>query len=468
MNHELISNEGSHRLLLIFAGWGMDAGVFAGLARPGYDVMVVWDYRSFYIDWTCVETYDEVCLLAWSMGVFAASQTTQAIDYKITKRVAVNGTLWPINDNYGIPEDIFYGTLNGLCERSIAKFNRRMCNIREDFELFSAHAPQRQVDELRDELQAVADRLLLATPSQARWDLAVISRHDRIFPFYNQQRAWTAPPSGARATAIKVLDSGHYVDFQHLVDMLFIDKSTMRSRFARGMATYADNSTVQAEVVARLMSGVLDEVPASKWRQFKGDVIEIGSGTGHLSRRIAELMPEANITLWDIAADAPEGLERCRFVSCDAELRIRSLAAQSVDCIFSASTVQWFNSPERFIEECERVLRPGGQMFLSTFVTGNLRQIAALTGASLPMMSAEQWYAMCEKYFEVRSLKAYERDIDFATPLDALRHLKLTGVNSLGNASGTGTRELLRRFPMMLDGRYHLTYCPIIIILRKR
>ena len=29
------------------------------------------------------------------------------------------------------------------------------------------------------------------------------------------------------------------------------------------------------------------------------------------------------------------------------------------------------------------------------------------------------------------------------------------------------TRQLLRQFPMMLDGRYHLTYCPLILILRK-
>lgn len=98
MNYQLVSDTGSHRLLLIFAGWGMDANVFSHVRRPGYDVMVVWDYRTFHIDWSVCEPYEEICLLAWSMGVFAASQTTQAIDYKITCRIAVNGTLRPIDD----------------------------------------------------------------------------------------------------------------------------------------------------------------------------------------------------------------------------------------------------------------------------------------------------------------------------------------------------------------------------------
>ena len=68
MKHELIHSENSPRLLLIFAGWGMDADVFRDIRRPGYDVMVVWDYRSFFIDWSCTASYTEICLLAWSMG----------------------------------------------------------------------------------------------------------------------------------------------------------------------------------------------------------------------------------------------------------------------------------------------------------------------------------------------------------------------------------------------------------------
>ena len=61
---------------------------------------------------------------------------------------------------------------------------------------------------------------------------------------------------------------------------------------------------------------------------------------------------------------------------------------------------------------------------------------------------------------------AYERDLDFATPLDVLRHLKLTGVNSLGGTADV--HALLRRYPMRLDARYHLTYRPMIMLLAKR
>lgn len=468
MNQRLIYTEGSSRLLLIFAGWGMDDIVFSDIRRPGYDVMVVWDYRSFHIDWSCTERYSEICLFAWSMGVYAASQTVQAIESKITLRIAVNGTMRPVDDRFGIPEEIFYATLDNLSEASLRKFFRRMSATRADAELFDSRRPCRTLEEQRDELQAIADRIILDTPSSMRWDIAVIGREDRIFPRFNQRRAWEQ--TGAM---IQTLEAGHFFNFAELIDRYLIDKGSARSRFSHGFLTYEEHASVQVDAAERLMRLAKSLKLIHAVTGSKNALLEIGSGAGTLSRMIASIGAEARIDLWDLAAGVPDALPAGRryvFRNCDAETELAKVAPETYDHIFSASTIQWFNSPEKFLADCNRALRRDGYVFLTTYTAGNLHEISDVTGNSLPLLSPEKWVELCSRYFEVVATEAYTRDLDFETPLEALRHLKLTGVNSLGRSSRgvVDARDLMRRYPMRLDGRYHLTYKPMIIILHKK
>ncbi len=467
MKHAFVHKEGSSRLLLIFAGWGMDANVFGHLHRPGYDVMVVWDYRSFHIDWKCTASYSEICLLAWSMGVFAATQSVQAIEHKITKRVAVGGTPYPVDDELGIPQAVFNGTLSTLSEATLRKFNRRMCHSPEMLALFNAHAPDRHIDELRDELQAIADRLILAAPSSLRWDLAIGGRNDMIFPHLNQRRAWEG--LGVR---FQTTDDAHFFDFEALANRLFIDKHQLQARFSQGMATYDSHAAVQADVVHRLDLSIRGLGIDRALIDSQNVVLEIGSGSGLLSRRIARYLNRAKLLMWDIAAPMPPDLpvgHGYEFVQCDAETALGHLRAECIDHIFTASTVQWFNSPSQFLDNCLRVLRPGGYLAVTTFTHGNLHEVSDITKHTLPLLTAQEWLDEAAKRFEVAFSSEYERDLDFATALDALRHLKLTGVNSLGRttAGHIDTRALLRQLQPRLDGRYHLTYKPFIMILRK-
>ena len=468
MKYRLTHSEGSSRLLLIFAGWGMDDIVFSHLRRPGYDVMVVWDYRSFHIDWDCVSRYSEICLFAWSMGVYAASQTVQAIDGKITLRIAVNGTTTPVDDRFGIPEAIFYGTLDNLSEVTLNKFFRRMSATRDDNDLFNSRRPNRTIDELRDELQAVADRTILDTPSSMRWDLAVIGSNDRIFPRFNQLRAWQRT-----ATPVSQLEAGHFFNFAKLIDKFLIDKSSAKHHFAGSGATYVRNAVVQVDAVERLVRIIKANKLLPAVINSKNAVLEIGSGAGTLSRQMAAMIRDAEIRLWDLASPIPDALpagRRYSFRNCDAEIELAKVAPASLDHIFSASTIQWFNSPEKFFINCHRALRRDGYLFLTTYTAGNLHEISDITGNVLPLMTPDQWLSLAEKYFEVVAAESYTRDLDFDTPLDALRHLKLTGVNSLGRSSAgiVDAREIMRRYPMRLDGRYHLTYKPFIFILHKK
>lgn len=459
MKYRLTHSEGSSRLLLIFAGWGMDDIVFSHIRRPGYDVMVVWDYTSFYIDWSCVGKYSEICLFAWSMGVYVASQTVQAIEPKITLRIAVNGTVRPVDNRFGVPEDTFYDTIATLSTLSLQKFYDRLTDSPEAFRLFNSRRPNRSVEELRDELLAISDRLILDTPSAMRWDLAVIGRNDKILSTFSQLRAWNDSH-----TPVRIVNAGHFFDFSDIIERHIVDKSALTNFIFFDETEFEHNAVVHVDVVERMMRLVKANKLGPAIMGAKNRIIEIGSGTGTLSRRMAALVSDAVIEMWDFAAPVPSALplgRKYRFRNCDPELEISKLRPSSVEHIFSASAVQWFNSPEKFLIDAARALRPEGYVFLSTFTEGNLHEVSDMTGKTFPLLSPERWIEMAERNFNVVASESYTRDLDFATPFDAVHYLRMTEVMRLAS-------DLAEHLPMRLDGRYHLTYKPFILILQKK
>lgn len=465
MQYKLVSTCGSDRLVLFFAGWAMDAHPFETLRRDGYDVMVVWDYRYFDIDWSCVDSYREICIIAWSMGVYAADMSTHSISSRVSKRIAVNGTTSPVHNMLGIPEAVFSGTRKGLTANSLRKFYRRVCGSREVFAAFSEHLPERDLDELGDELDAIWPAPLLTNSPAGSWDLAFISRDDAIFPAVNQWRAWHD------RVPVVMTDGPHYPDIQKIIDRQIVDKQIIAPRFGRGQATYDSEASVQREIVDRLFKAALALGVGPTAATPGAKILEIGCGTGLLSHRISDIMtPGAYLEMWDVVDVSPlQGTDR-RFRCCDAEIAVRGLVSRSFDLIASASTVQWFNSPRRFLAECCRVLKEGGLLLCSTFVSGNIAEVSSLTGNALPLLSAGQWRMIIPEGFEILLFETYSRDMAFDSALDVFRHLKATGVNALGRSAAgeVSLRPLLERYQPDLDGRYHITYRPLIFILKKR
>lgn len=146
-------NSSHPRLLLFFAGWSASPESFTGLkAENGTDIMLCYDYRdmTFHED---LSSYKEIHLIAWSMGVRMA-ELALAGKYALTTATAINGTPRPIDDNFGIPENIFRGTLDNLTAEGMKRFNRRMCGSRD---ILAQHEkfPARPLEEVKDELQHI-------------------------------------------------------------------------------------------------------------------------------------------------------------------------------------------------------------------------------------------------------------------------------------------------------------------------
>ena len=73
MKQRFIKKEGNSTLLLFFAGWGSDENLFAGPVQEGCDCLLCFDYKDLDFDYSLLEGYREIRVMAWSMGVCAIS-----------------------------------------------------------------------------------------------------------------------------------------------------------------------------------------------------------------------------------------------------------------------------------------------------------------------------------------------------------------------------------------------------------
>ena len=188
--HFIIKNNQKH-LLLFFAGWGMDETPFLTIHPTDKDWMICYDYRSLAFDTDLLETYSQITLIAWSMGVWAASQIMKQYPHlPVSQSIAINGTLYPIHATKGIMPSVFEGTLQGLNEQTLQKFQRRMCNSSTDYKAFQTIAPKRPVEELKEELAAIRQQCLSSVSSDFIWHKAIVGKNDRIFLPEYQETAW--------------------------------------------------------------------------------------------------------------------------------------------------------------------------------------------------------------------------------------------------------------------------------------
>ena len=136
MKIEFIKRGAATRLILIFAGWSTDARYYNDCVADGWDTAVVSDYRDLTMP-PLPKQYATVYVFAYSLGVAAAA----LCGVKASVRIAVCGSTVPVSDLYGIPSAIFQGTLDGLDERSLAKFHLRMAGDRRRYDEIAGRLP---------------------------------------------------------------------------------------------------------------------------------------------------------------------------------------------------------------------------------------------------------------------------------------------------------------------------------------
>lgn len=209
----------SSQLIIYFCGWGMTPATVSHLTLPDQcDLLALYDYRILELSDDLADlpwdSYEAVTIVAWSLGVWAAEQVVPHWSVLPTKQrlIAVAGSPYPMHDQWGIPKQIFVGTLEGLTDENRQRFNRRMCGGKRYKQLYDILS-ERPTTELRDELQAVYDSLATPEASESTphtrlaWDLAIIGERDQIFPAKNLSTLWKA----VNVPTLLLPDGYHYL-----------------------------------------------------------------------------------------------------------------------------------------------------------------------------------------------------------------------------------------------------------------
>lgn len=463
MKHILINNNNSKYVILFFAGWGMDATPFGSFSGLDKDCMVIYDYSDFNADFD-IRGYSGYYVVAWSFGVYAASLWMNTQEKKPIKAIAVNGTIYPIDDKYGIPHSIFNATLDTLSDKSLNKFIRRMCGNKSNLNFFMDNRPKRDIDSLRNELISVRNTSQLHKDVFTEWDVAYISKYDYIFPPDNQINCWKGK------TRYVMLDDEYHLPgcLLSVINANIINKALVKCRFGKSFDTYDKYSDGQAKIAANLLNKWLDiDFHTEK------TIYEIGCGTGLFTRMYAKTFSPSKIILNDIAPNIPiknfEGFAK--------EISTLYGDGESVFphdtpfYIVSASTVQWFENIPAFLNMLYRTLDDEGYIAISSFGESNYQEIRSVFSSSLTYYTLREWGNMLENAgFIANELSEGKFHIEFNSAKDLLRCLKNTGVNAITSPQKI-SKDKFKNLQELLpkrNGKYILTFNPIYIIAHKR
>lgn len=242
----------------------------------------------------------------------------------------------------------------------------------------------------------------------------------------------------------------------------------VKSRFEKSFATYDAHAAVQAEMARRLFE---------RWRQQQPparQILELGCGTGQLTRRLAGLNGPERVYLNDLCRQSaalstlfPAGC--ARFLEGDME----SVALpQNLDAVLSASAVQWANDLPRLLGRCADSLKSGGWLALASFGPQHYAEIKALTGIGLAYHELAQYRAWLAPQFELVWTAEETRRLWFEAPRAVLAHMRHTGVSGVRRTPWS--RRQWQAFAADYAARFGssagvpLTYHPLWILARKK
>lgn len=244
---------------------------------------------------------------------------------------------------------------------------------------------------------------------------------------------------------------------------MFIDPKKVKKQFEKSFDKYNSNAIIQKELAKKLVEEV------SKIGINYDKILEIGSGTGLLSKQISknikfkeyyanDLIPKSKYYLDKI-------LDKYEFIQGDAQ---KIKLNKKLNLIISNAVFQWFKDLKKTSKYYSSLLDKDGIIAFSTFTQDNFKEIKELTGISLEYKTKNQIVEDLKDNFEIIHISEYKNILKFSNPLELLAHIKNTGVNALSNKPLTFKE--VKEFCQNYKAKYPeitLTYTPVIIVAKK-
>ncbi len=249
------------------------------------------------------------------------------------------------------------------------------------------------------------------------------------------------------------------------------DKQRVGAAFARHYEHYEQAAVVQREMADRLAEALVEVAPQLRVRR----ALEIGVGTGFLTRRLTALYPDAEWWFNDLSPAAfnwlPVGLAQSNTLEGDAEALPYPAG---LDLLAGASALQWFDNLAGFFPKARAVMHPGGVLAIACFGQEHFRELATLAGSPLHYPALSQLGEMATRAgFRILHTGEWRHPLFFDSARALLDHLRRTGVNGGGGKSvHIATPAALLAFEeryrsayaATTNGQLPLTYHPLLLI----
>lgn len=195
------------------------------------------------------------------------------------------------------------------------------------------------------------------------------------------------------------------------------------SKFYKAKKSYAKAAIAQAKMRQRLCELVL------KHSKSYDLVFEFGAGQDELGLALRPQIEFKKYIISDINEIKSDKAGVC-FKKIDMRLPLPK-EIKGLDLAISNACLQWLDA-KSVLESLSKALKPNALLALSTFGKQNLRQIKALSGIGLNYLAQDELAGICQKHYKDVRVSTRTYSLKFDSALDVFRHLKLSGVNSLG------------------------------------
>lgn len=251
-------------------------------------------------------------------------------------------------------------------------------------------------------------------------------------------------------------------------------KHLIADAFSRAAETYDALACVQKTAGMYLLNQLTGVAPDR--------VLDIGCGSGWLTRKMAIKFPAAMVWALDLAPGMVQHVkETCPEVACSVLADMENLPFRnaSFDLVYSNFAMQWLDNPEVYFRECYRLLPLGGHLVCSTLLPGTLAELQN-AWASVDnnthinrFLPAGQVVAAAERAGFKATVEAKTEVVYYPEVVDVLRALKGIGASTLTterHASGLSGRHRLRlmleayegfRTPQGIPATYEILYCTL-------
>jgi len=197
-----LHRSGRKNLVVFFSGWSIEPSDMEFLNSENFDVIMLSNPDSEKMPEIDTEKYEHTIAIAFSFGVYFCG----LMNVNANEKYAFNGTLKPIDNNFGIRESIFQKTLEDLSSETLVMFRQNLFDDETSFLRFSKTLKNDDIETLKKELEFIHHCTKSGDVCDCDFDKVFISKNDRIFPYKNQMRFWSDKKT-------EIIESGHFPFF---------------------------------------------------------------------------------------------------------------------------------------------------------------------------------------------------------------------------------------------------------------